>query len=127
MHFSIDSQLNYLENRSIPKLELPQERTRLRLNLEEGFNEAVDNQILITDYDKYRNQKWTHFLKCLIDNQIIVKEKPDFVSFGGLISDVLSAVYQHFLPNEMRKTQRKMTLFALSFGGFDYLFYFTLN
>jgi hypothetical protein len=119
MHFSIDSQLNYLENKSIPKLDLPQERTRLRLNLEEGFNEVVVKQKLITNYNNYRNQKWTHFLKCLIDNQIIAKEKPDFVSFGGLISDVLSAFYLDFQPNE--------TLFALRFRGFDYLFYLTLN
>ncbi len=54
IHFSIDSQLN-LEKKCIPKVDLQQERIRLRLNLEEGFNEAAIKQKLITNYDKYRN------------------------------------------------------------------------
>ncbi len=115
MHFSIDSQLNYLEKDPF----LNSIYYKKGLNLEEGFNEAVVKQKLITNYDKYRNQKWTHFLKCLIDNQIIAKERPDFVSLGGLISDVLIAVYQEFQRNE--------TLFALRFRGFDYLFYSDFN
>jgi hypothetical protein len=73
MHFSIDSQLNYLEKDPF----LNSIYYKKGLNLEEGFNEAVIKQTLITNlitnYDKYHNhyQNDENIINDCLSNNVI--------------------------------------------------------
>jgi hypothetical protein len=92
-HFCIDRNGNYDSMKSIPKQLIIENKTHLRIDLEIGFIESFDNNKLITDYSDYKQKKWNYFLKCLDENQLISKIKPDFVSFGGPVADIMATVY----------------------------------
>jgi len=63
------------------------------LDLEIGFNDCLQNYGLIDDYGLYRDKKWEHFLQAIKDNNLVDKYKPEFVSFGGPVADILATVY----------------------------------
>ena len=90
-HFCIDSDMNVNESKPFPRLEeqFHRNRTRINVSLEEGFETMIANNKLIDNYEKYRTQKWIHFLKCLQKYEIIAKEKPTIVCFGGVLSELL--------------------------------------
>lgn len=92
-HFWIDGHNNYNTSKGLPKLNLPENCRKMDLDLEEGFDDCFKNDGLIQDYYQYRDKKWEHFLQTIKDNDLVDKYKPQFVSFGGPIADILATVY----------------------------------
>jgi len=112
-HFCINGDKNYDSSKPIPKLLLPQIKTNLYLDLEKGFIQCFDNNKLITDYSDYKHKKWIYFLKCLDEYQLISEERPNFVSFGGPVADIMSTVYDSGIH---------WKVLAQMFRGLDLLF-----
>ncbi|CAG2113446.1 unnamed protein product [Medioppia subpectinata] len=94
LHFSIDCDQKYDTTKELPKLKASEEWPQLSTtDLETGFADCVEDNGLITDYEAYRELKWQSFHRALKDNDLIDKYKPQFVSFGGPVAEIMATVF----------------------------------
>jgi hypothetical protein len=105
--FSIDSNSKYVVNKPIPKLVLPQIKSNLNIDLNEGFKEALKGNKTLPNLSLYNDQKWNYLLKSLYENKFISRDKPKFVSLDTIIADALITPYNNW----------QKQIFAIMFKG----------
>ncbi|CAG2174546.1 unnamed protein product, partial [Oppiella nova] len=117
-HFHTDGQHNYSTDKELPKLLSPQKWSQLEgRHMESGYEECLQNDGLITDYDKYWHQKWHHFLKAIHDNHLIAKYKPQFVSFGGPVADIMATRFDNAFNWMVTAVRVKGIIYLLKTGN----------
>jgi hypothetical protein len=105
--FSINSNFKYVVNKPIPKLNLPQIKSSLNIDLNEGFEEALKGNKILPNPSFYKDKKWNYLLKSLYENKFISKDKPNFVSLDRIIADALITPYNNW----------QKQIFAIIFKG----------
>jgi hypothetical protein len=106
-YFLIDSNSKYVVNKPIPKLVLPQIKSNLNIDLNEGFKEALKGNKIIPNSYYYNDKKWTYLLKSLYENKFFSRDKPNFVSLDTIIADALITPYNNW----------QKQIFAIMFKG----------
>ncbi|CAG2168807.1 unnamed protein product, partial [Oppiella nova] len=116
-HFHIDGQQNYSTDKELPKLLSPQKWSQLKGRyLKSGFDECLRDNKLIAVYEDYWHQKWLHFLNAIDENALITKHKPQFVSFGGPVADIMATRYDNAFNWTVTALMVKGTIYLLKTG-----------